>query len=170
MSGSMDAIQVLSEAITNIRGLVTATVRDLDPEALAWRPRPDANSIAWLVWHLTRIQDDHVADIGGREQTWSAGDWAVRFGLPAGATDTGYGHSPDEVAAVRARADLLIAYHDAVSDATLTTLGALSPSDLDSIVDRSYDPPVTAGVRLVSVVTDDLQHLGQAAYVRGLLP
>jgi uncharacterized damage-inducible protein DinB len=165
----MQAIDVLNDAFGRIRSLVPRIVADLDADALTWRPDPEANTIAWLIWHLTRIQDDHVAALAGREQTWSAGGWAERFGLPAGSMDTGYGQSRDQVAAVRpADAQVLVDYHEAVAEETVRTLAAMDDEDLDRVVDTSWDPPVTAGVRLVSVIGDDLQHAGQAAYLRGL--
>ena len=82
--------------------------------------------------------------------------------------DIGYGHSADEVAKVRTGADLLREYHDAVHDRTVDYVQSIGPDDLDRIVDENWDPPVTLGVRLISVVSDDLQHAGQAAYVRGI--
>jgi hypothetical protein len=132
--------------------------------------RPDAasNTVAWLVWHLTRIQDDHVAAVAGTEQRWTASDWAGRFALPFALGATGYGQSAEDVSAVRVGADLLRGYFDEVHAATLAYLERITDEDLDTVVDTSWDPPVTLGVRLVSVLSDDLQHVGQAAYVRGL--
>jgi hypothetical protein len=122
------------------------------------------------VWHLTRIQDDHVADVAGTEQVWTSAGWADRFGLPFEPADTGYGHGAEQVAAVRVpSADLLTGYHDAVHERTVAYARTLVDADLDRVVDHRWDPPVTLGARLVSVLADDLQHAGQAAYVRGLL-
>ncbi len=162
--------ELLADAFGRVREEVEATVAGLTEEQLAYRPDGQANSIAWLIWHLTRIQDDHVSDVAGTEQAWISGGWADRFGLPFPARDHGYGHSPDQVAAVRVPADLLIGYHDAVYRATTRYVLGLGETDLDRIVDKNWDPPVTLGVRLVSVISDDLQHVGQAAYLRGLLP
>ena len=165
----MDIDAVLADAFTRVRELVPAVVGGLDEDDLAWRPDPDANSIAWLVWHLTRIADDHVADVAGTEQVWTSDGWYERFGLPFPADAHGYGHSSADVAAVRVPADLLAGYHDAVAEAVLAYVGTLTPPDLDRVVDERWDPPVTLGVRLVSVLNDGGQHLGQAAYVRGLI-
>ncbi len=165
----MNIDAVLADSVTRVREQVPTVVGGLDEDDLAWRPDPDANSIAWLVWHLTRVADDHVAGVAGTEQVWTAGAWCGRFGLPFPAADHGYGHSSADVAAVRAPSDLLAGYHDAVADAVLAYVGTLTPSDLDRVVDERWDPPVTLGVRLVSVVNDTTQHVGQAAYVRGLL-
>ncbi|MVA75173.1 DUF664 domain-containing protein [Auraticoccus sp. F435] len=163
------AAETLRTAYDNIAAAVESAVDGLTPEQLATRPGPQANSIAWLVWHLTRVQDDHVSEVAGREQTWTTG-WADRFALPFAPEETGYGMSTDDVAAVAGiGAELLLGYHRAVHQATDSFLTGLADDDLDRVVDESYDPPVTLGVRLVSVVTDDLMHAGQAAYVRGLL-
>jgi len=159
---------LLVDAFGRIREIVHATVDGLSEDQLTYRPGDDANSIAWLVWHLTRIQDDHVAGVAGTEQVWPK--WADRFGLPFDQRDTGYGHRSADVAAVRVPAELLTAYHDETCERSLEYLRQITDADLDRIVDRRWDPPVTLGVRLVSVVSDDLQHAGQAAFVRGLLP
>jgi len=165
----MTPAELLIDAFGRVHDVVHHAVDGLSPEELAFRPDPDANSIAWLVWHLTRIQDDHVAGVAGAEQVWTAQDWHGRFALPFGPAETGYGHGADDVAAVRVgSAELLTGYHDAVFEATTRYLASVGEGDLDAVVDRAWDPPVTLGVRLVSVIADDLQHAGQAAYVRGL--
>ena len=166
----MNLGELLADEFGRIRGVVLAAVRGLSEDQLAFRPSDEANSIAWLVWHLTRIQDDHIAGVAGTEQAWTSEGWADRFGLPFPTAETGYGHSSAEVAAVRASADLLTGYHEAVFGHTTKYVQGLTEADLDRVVDEHWDPPVTLGVRLVSVVSDDLQHGGQAAYVRGLLP
>jgi len=119
------------------------------------------------VWHVARIQDDHISDLRDAEQTWTQG-WSDRFALPFDESETGYGHSSEEVAAVRASSDDLLGYYDAVHAATAAYLRTVSLDELDRVVDDSWDPPVTLAVRLVSVVTDNLEHVGQAAYVRGI--
>ncbi len=135
---------------------------------LTWRADGDANSIAWLVWHLTRIQDDHVADVAGVEQQWLADGWYDRFGLPFAPEAHGYGQTSDEVGQVDVDGEVLRGYFDAVDAATTRYVTGLRAEDLDRIVDERWDPPVTLGVRLVSVVDDDIAHAAQAAFVRGL--
>jgi uncharacterized damage-inducible protein DinB len=165
----MNVSELLTDSLGRVREQVPGVVEGLDEEELAWRPDPHANSIAWLVWHLTRIEDDHVADVAGTTQAWVEEGWADRFGLPLPVADHGFGHSAVEVAEVRASAELLAGYYDAVSRRTATYLAGLQPDDLDEVVDTHWDPPVTLGVRLVSVVNEVNQHVGQAAYLRGLL-
>ena len=165
----MTSADLLVDAFGRIREVVHEVVDRLTPEQLAFRVDPDANSIAWLVWHLTRIQDDHVADAAHTEQVWTSQGWVERFALPFGRLATGYGHRAEEVAAVKASAELLVGYHDAVREQSIRYVRQLGEADLDRIVDRSWEPPVSLGVRLVSVLADDLQHAGQAAFVRGVL-
>jgi hypothetical protein len=160
---------LLIDAFGRVRHSVHDVVEGLTPEQLSLRLEDRANSIAWLVWHLTRIQDDHIADAAGTDQVWTSG-WSARFALPFDDSDTGYGHSPDEVSAVRVQSGkLLTGYHDAVFQQTRRFMKPLTETDLDRIIDESWDPPVSLGVRLVSVVADDLQHAGQAALVRGIV-
>ncbi|MEU0785762.1 DUF664 domain-containing protein [Streptomyces sp. NPDC006173] len=166
----MHAKDILIDAFGRIQEEVHATVEGLQPDALNARPGETANSISWLVWHLTRVQDDHVADAAGTEQVWLTGDWSKRFGLDLPRRDTGYGHTAAKVARVRVESgELLTGYHDAVHERTLEFIGGLAAKDLERVVDERWDPVVTLGVRLVSVLSDDLQHVGQAAYVRGLV-
>jgi hypothetical protein len=161
--------EVLLEAYERLPGLVEAAVRGLSVEQLVARLDPQANTIAWLIWHLTRVQDDHVAGAFGTEQVWTSQDWAERFALPFDVREHGYGHTAEQVTAVRVDADLLAGYFGAVHAQTRSLLASITGDELDRVVDDSYDPPVTLGVRLVSVLEDDLQHVGQAAFLRGVL-
>lgn len=165
----MDTSDVFLDSFGRIREVVLEVLDGLSPDQLAYREGSEANSITWLIWHLTRIQDDHISAVAGHPQSWVAEGWADRFGLDLDVRDTGYGHNPDQVAVVKASGDLLAGYHQAVFEKTAGYLKGLTDEDLDRIVDRRWDPPVTLGVRLVSVVADDLQHAGQAAFVKGLL-
>ena len=166
----MRSNELLLYAYSQIQETLRRAIEGLTPDELASRIGPDANSIAWLAWHLIRVQDDHVADVAGTEQVWTADDWFGRFGLPFPAHATGYGFGSEQVAQVRVpSAELLLDYAAAVHQRTADFLRGLSDDDLDRVVDTRWDPPVTLGVRLVSVLSDDLQHVGQAAFLRGLL-
>ncbi|ANY09270.1 mycothiol transferase [Pseudonocardia sp. HH130630-07] len=147
---------------------VTAGLSDAD---LARRPDAAAgagNPIGWLVWHLLRVQDDHVAEAFGTGQVWTDDGWAGRFGLDLDPGDTGFGHSDQQVDAVRTTADLLVGYGEAVHARTVSHLGTLTDDDLSRILPPTHGAGVSLGERLVSVLGDDLQHAGQAAYLRGL--
>ena len=163
----MNAHDLLVDAFGRIRETFEEVADGLDPAVLHHRPDGTGNPVGWLLWHLARVQDDHVAGIAGTPQVWE--EWQDRFGLPNGTDDIGYGHTGEQVAAVRIEdAALLTGYHADVHRATMWCLDGLDEDGLDRVVDRRWDPPVTAGVRLVSVVCDCMQHLGQAAYLKGL--
>ncbi|WP_246081712.1 mycothiol transferase [Nocardioides litoris] len=163
----MTPSELLADAFGRTHDNVLAVLDGLTDDELRHRPGPEANPIGWLVWHLLRVQDDHVAGVGGHDQVYV--DFVDRFDLPYDATAIGYGQDSDEVQAFAAPAALLAEYADAVHERTLRYLDTLAADDLDRVVDEHWDPPVTLGVRLVSVADDDAQHVGQAAYVRGLL-
>jgi hypothetical protein len=166
----MDVGALLLELYGRIPPLAREAVDGLDAATLVAQPRPGTNPIGWLVWHTARVQDHHVSELLDEEQLWATGDWAGRCGLDPDPHNTGYGHSDRDVAGVRPEsAAMLVEYLEAVDARTHTMLEPLTEADLDRIVDRRWDPPVTLGVRLVSIADDSLQHLGQAAYVRGLL-
>ncbi len=166
----MDTASLLLELFGRIEPLAVEVVDDLDAAQLRQAPAPGANTIGWLVWHLTRVQDHHVAELLGTEQIWATGKWARRCGLDADPSNTGYGHGPEDVLEVRPDGPgALLGYLAEVDARTKELLRGLSTEDLDRVVDRRWDPPVTMGVRLVSVADDCLEHVGQAAYARGLL-
>jgi hypothetical protein len=166
----MDVAAVYLDLYGRIPPLVRAAVDGLDRDALVRQPVPGTNPIGWLVWHLTRVQDHHVSEVLEAEQLWTDGGWAARFARDPQPNDVGYGHTAEQVAAFDpVSAALLAEYHDAVDGRTRAYLGGLRATDLDAIVDRRWDPPVTLGVRLVSVADDSLQHVGQALYARGII-
>jgi hypothetical protein len=157
---------ILIDSFGRVREGMAELTTGLTDETAWWRPDDAANSIAWLLWHLTRIQDDHLAGVAGREQVWPR--FREQAALPLDPDDTGYGHTAEQVGQVRVSADFLDRYHADVHAATLAYLDTITPDELDRIVDDRWDPPVTAAVRLVSVIDDCAKHLGQADYVRGL--
>ncbi|NDZ78852.1 DinB family protein [Streptomyces sp. SID10853] len=165
----MNTADVLADAFGRVQESVHEAVDGLSAEDLGAQLDSGANSIAWLVWHLARVQDDHVADASGQEQVWLDQGWADRFELPFTDTETGYGQSAGQVAQVRADAALLTGYYDAVHERTVDFVRGLDDAALDRVVDEAWSPPVTLGVRLISVIGDDMQHVGQAAFVRGSL-
>ena len=164
----MDVRGVLTEGFGRITELYADIADGLDERTLHERPGGTGNPIGWLLWHLARVQDDHIAHLAGQPQVWE--QFQERFGLPFGTDDIGYGHTSEQVDAVRiSDASLLVDYHHEVTLATARYLLGVDEAELEREVDQSYDPPVTAGQRLVSILADCLQHLGQAAYVKGLL-
>jgi hypothetical protein len=156
------------DAFERIEDEVHKAVEGATEADLTFRPTDSANSMAWLVWHLTRIQDDHIADLAKRKQIWDQ-EWHDKFGLHFKLAETGWGQTAKDVAAVRAGFELLLGYFDTVHVATIEFVGTLQEEDYATIVDTRWNPPVTLAVRLISIIADDLQHVGQAAYIGGLV-
>jgi hypothetical protein len=170
MSSDAATRELLRDAFTRLIEHVDELTEGLTDERANYRPTPNANSIAWLIWHSARVQDIQLAPIADIEQVWTHEGWVDRFGLDLPRSDTGYGHGPDEVAKVRAPVDLLASYYHDVHKVTLEFVDRVTAEDLARIVDKNWVPPVTASARLVSIIDDCAQHLGQAAYVLGIAP
>lgn len=141
----------------------------LDATVLNSHPAGQDNSPAWLLWHAARQWDMQLSDLSGREQVWSSQGFAKRSEL-AGASDRmGFGDTPEQARAIRVDdAAVLVELLAAVADATEDYVRSLSDTDLDDVVDRDWDPPVTRGQRLVSIINDASEHVAQAAYVVGM--
>ena len=167
----MEAIELVAGALGRIKEGLERTLTGLTEEELHHQPRGDCNSIAWLAWHLTRVQDDHLSSLAGQEQAWTAGGWHTRFGMETDPQDIGFGHTPEQVAAFHAPGvEPLLDYYSAVLERSKGYLATLGAADLDRVLDEpQWRTVVTVGIRLVSVIDDCTQHLGQMAYLRGLL-
>jgi uncharacterized damage-inducible protein DinB len=166
----MDGKDVVLDGLARVEESLRMTVAGLTAAQLVWRPAEHANSIAWLAWHLTRVEDDHVSELAGQPQAWIADGWHARFNRAANTHDTGFGHGPKEVASIQPETpQVLVDYYAAVHQRSVEYLSRLTGADMDRVIDTHWDPPVTVGVRLVSVVNDTTQHVGQMAYLRGLI-
>ncbi len=160
--------ELLRDAFTRQIEHVDDLTDDLTDEVSFFRPTATANSIAWLIWHSARQQDLQLCNLAGVDQVWTRDGWEARFGLDLEGNDHGYGHSADDVGKVRVPADLLASYYHGVHKVTLEYIASVTAEELGRVVDTHWTPPVTASARLVSIVDDAAQHLGQAAYIRGI--
>ncbi|MEP9413091.1 DinB family protein [Gordonia sp. VNQ95] len=164
----MKSTEILADGFARVRENVHAVLDDIEEQRLTYRPADGANTIAWLIWHLARVQDAQIADVAGTDEVWTSDGWFDRFALPFEPSASGYGQSAADVIRVVGPAELLLGYYDATHQVTVDYLAGLDDDDLDRVIDTRWDPPVTLGVRLVSILDDDAQHVGQAAYLRGL--
>jgi hypothetical protein len=167
----MEWQQLVMDIYVRISQVLEKALEGLATDDLNQQPHPDCNSMGWLAWHLTRVQDDHIADLMGEEQLWIKDGWYARFKCDPNTKDIGFGHSSEEVAAFKSPdAETLLEYHGAVLERSKRYITGLSMADINRELNEPwYQPLPTVGVRLVSVMSDSLQHAGQVAYVRGLL-
>jgi hypothetical protein len=165
MTQTVTPTEVLVDGFGRLESIVHGVLDSATSDSLTFRIDPDANSIAWLVWHLSRVQDQTVSAQTGEPQVWEL--WRDRFALPFSPRSTGYGHSSADVAAVDVAVDLLAGYFDGALASMRAFVGGLDADELAEVVDPAYDPPVTLAIRLVSVLSDSLQHAGQASFVKG---
>ena len=167
----MEWHELLTDGYERISQVLSRALTGLSTDNLKQQPHPDCNSIGWLAWHLTRVQDHHIADLMGEEQLWISDGWHAKFNRAADPKDVGFGHSSQDVAAFESPdVPTLMGYHQAVLERSKRYIASLSASDLGRELNEPwYQPLPTVGVRLISVLSDNLQHAGQAAYVQGLL-
>lgn len=165
----MDALDLLRDLTSRPRDAAERLRPDLNPVTLNARPGGHDNSVAWLLWHSGREIDAQLAGLSGEEQLWTAQGYAERFDLGSEGDGIGYGHTPEQARRILVGdADLLLGYLDATLEAVLAYLDRLTADDLADVIDEEWDPPVTRGARLISIVDDAIQHLAQAAYALGM--
>jgi hypothetical protein len=163
------ARELLRDSFTRLIEHADDLADGLTDDVAYHQPAPGANTITWLLWHSARVQDAQLSEIADTEQVWFRDGWVDRFALDLPRDAHGYGHTSEEVAKVRAPAALLAGYYRAVHAMTLAYVASVTAEDLEAIVDRRWTPPVTGSARIVSIIDDCAQHLGQAAYIRGLV-
>ncbi len=165
----MQANTLIADLFDGLLRNLHAALDGVTPEQLTYRPAEHCNTLAWLVWHLTRVQDKRIGDLSGEAQVWVSQGWHARFGRKADPQDVGIGFKPEDVAGIRPESgQLLFDYYDAVRARSRAYLATLSPEDLDRQLDPN-DPQITAGFRLRQCLLDNVAHAGQAAYLRGLI-
>jgi len=165
----MEGAELIAEALGRVNAILHRSLEGTPADMLCRMPAPHANSMAWTAWHLTRVQDDHISDLAELPELWTSAGWHTCFDMEPDDAETGQGHTFDEVAAFKVEsAEVLLAYQDAVYERSKEYLAGLKPADLVRELDEpQYDPLPTVGVRLVSIVSDNTQHAGQVAYLRG---
>src|SRR5688500_4262608 len=141
MNDRTPAQRICVDFFSRVSDVVHDTLEGIDQTDLVARLNTTSNSISWLIWHLSRVQDHHIASLAGRDQIWVSDGWDNHFGLSFEPDDVGYGHSSDNVGAVQATVAQLAGYFDRVHEATCAYVGSIGDDDLDQVVDSAYDPP-----------------------------
>jgi hypothetical protein len=159
---------LVADIFEHVSQVLGRALEGLTQEDLNYQPAHDSNSMGWLVWHITRGQDLAFAGLLGEEQLWIKEGWHTKFNRPADPGDFGLGHTPEDLAAFKSPdVKTQLDYHQAVLGQTKLYLSTLSETDLDRKLDHPVFP--TVGARLRAAMSDNLQHAGQVAYLRGLL-
>ena len=98
-------------------------------EQLHFVPEQGSHSIAWCLWHTSRVEDLIISRVTGQEPVWSE-EWAARTGLPFDGFGTGM--SDDDARDVRV-GDMaaLAGYQDAVIERTTQFLANATDEDLE---------------------------------------
>ncbi len=166
----MESARLVLDALGRVRDMVRDTLKDLSSEELLVPPKPH---IAWLVWHLSRVQDANFSGLMERPQLWIADGWHARFDMPPDPKDYGSGHrhTPAQVDAFTVTdKQLLLDYIDTVFARTKSYLSTVTNADLNRVLDEpQYQPRPTLSIRLTSVINCNTRHAGQIEYLRGLI-
>jgi len=140
---------------------------DLTDEQLYYQPTAESNSMAWLVWHLSRWRDFISASLSDEPQIWVSAGWARRCGIPD--ERTGLGDTPAQVTAFRVERAVLFGYVEAAHQRTVGRVAALTPTQLEQSITSYTGEKRPAWRALAGVCGDSAQHTGQIAYLRGLM-
>ena len=165
----MSVKEFIREAMQLTRKDLLDNIRDLTAEELAWRPAPHSNSIGFLAWHITRVEDGWIQrPIQRKLHLWVADKWAERFGMPEEQRDMGYGYTVEQLQAFKTPSlELLLGYSQAVRDATLAFLDTWDPAS-DAIEVRAPWGTMTVATTFQQLIWELNQHGGQIAYVKGI--
>lgn len=163
--------QLLIDGYGRIYEELQRALSGLSQGDLDHQPKPDCNSMGWLAWHLIRVQDGQIADLMDAEQVYIKDGWYSEFNRQPEPEDVGFGHSSEQVAAFKSPdVSVIMNYEKEVLERVKSFINSLSAEDLDRELNEPWFQPLpNVGVRLISIMSDALQHTGQIAYVRGLL-
>lgn len=161
----MDAKELLLRSLEESNGYLTRALNGLTQEEATWSPSPECNSIAFILWHMTRVEDFFVNRVIRREkELYETKKWQEKLGTPVKA----YGYTVEELRAWPApKLEILREYANSVRESTLAFLNSISPERL-SEVPRPDRSPDSIGVTLGHVTTEIALHVGQIAYLRGV--
>ncbi len=166
----MNPMQMTVDILERARERFYDTLDQMTVDEANTMPHPLIKSVTWLLWHDARVMDLQISELAKTETLWTSQGWKERFNLPLPDNTQDWIHTPEEAALVTiADKEILKGYFDAAYELTCDYLISVEESSLDDVIDRSWDPPVTRRVRLVSTVDDISMHSGQAVYTRRLV-
>ncbi len=158
-------------AIRQVHQRIQELVADLSDSQLSWSPTPRSHSLAFVLWHIPRCDDNYLrVHIQGHTEIWREEGWFQWWGLDSEST----GMMLDDGAAAQislpGKNDLL-SYARRVWDELAEFVAGLGPEELARPVDQVER---TSGMTTGQVITThiyghDNRHLGEMEYVKGLL-
>lgn len=161
----MDTVSFISDCLEQVRIRLLGTCEGMNQEEVLWRPEPYANNIGFVLWHVTRAEDNLVMRLENGHALWVTGGWHEKFGQPVNAPD------PGDRMGLRALAipglPVLLGYSQAVGEQTRRLLGELTVDRLDQPIGPSQ-PGQTVTANLRHLITHRNNHHGQMDYIRGL--
>lgn len=161
----MDAKELLLRSLEESHGYLTKALNGLTQEEATWSPSPECNSIAFILWHMIRVEDFFVNRVIQHEkELYETKKWQEKLGTPAKA----YGYTVEELKAWPApKLEILREYANSVQENTLAFLNSI-PNERLSEVPRPDRSPDSIGVMLEHLITEIALHVGQIAYLRGV--
>ena len=160
--------EFIEKSLAESNGYVNEAIKGLSTDQLAFRPQRHSNSIAFLLWHLARVEDLWINRIllGGKE-IYELGGWYKKFGTPA--QDSGFGYDVKTLDAWPIpKLELLRAYAAAVREKTKVYINALNTKKMDESKDFGWSRG-TIGSALSHLITEVGEHTGQIGYIRGIM-
>ncbi|MCZ6539289.1 MAG: DinB family protein [Chloroflexi bacterium] len=160
----------IKSGLNEYYGKLKQSVEGLTPEELLWQPAPESNHILWTVWHMARVSDRWAnSTMLGGEELWARDGWAERLGMPV--ERYGRGETPEQVRDFPpVDIGLVFEYFDAAHASLLAMIDGLEEADLDRDVYAAYrDESLNIGWILGHILAEESQHLGQVAYIRGMI-
>ena len=167
----MDLRDFIIRSLEEIQEDLKRSVDGLTKEDLMTQPQPGANHIAFMIWHMTRVEDKLLHNLFQcSPQLWESGKWYERMGLPEDPKSTGFGYTAEQVSCFPSvQPHELMDYVEAVRADTLDYLENIDAASLDEKVTAPPLGEVSIGNLISILVVELAQHVGQIAYVRGLV-
>lgn len=163
----MEAKEVIIKSLGQSRRFLLNALDELTQEEVAWSPNPECNSIAFILWHIARLEDVFINSvIQGERELYEKEGWREKLGTPTGDTGTRYTEEMLRVWPVP-EMEVLQGYADSVREKTLVFLESIPPEKL-SEVPRPDRSPDTMGALLGGLSTEIAMHVGQICYLRGV--
>ena len=162
----MDAVTFIWDTLRQVQLRLLATCQGLTQDQVLWRPTPYANNIGFILWHLTRGEDNVISNLSSPEPTlWVSQGWHEKFNQPVEAPDPGdrMGLQSLPIPGL----DVLLGYSEAVHEKSQSFFSALPGERLDQAPDPTR-PQRTVAAALRHLITHKNNHHGQIDYIRGL--